>query len=191
MSEPGANVPRGGLTYADYAALPDDGKRYQLVEGELVVTPSPTDRHQAVVLRLAARLDEHAVRHSLGEVRIAPLDVLLDEHVVLQPDVLFVSNARAAIRREAHVAGAPDLCIEVLSPGTERLDRVRKAGLYERYRVSYYWIVDPVALTVEEYVLEGNAYVLRSRAGDDDPFRSALFPGLELRLASVCLPESR
>jgi Uma2 family endonuclease len=89
----------------------------------------------------------------LGQVFIAPLDVLLSDHVVLQPDLFFVSNERASIVRDANIAGAPDLCIEVLSPGTERLDRLRKTELYARFGVPHYWIIDLSARAIEEYVL--------------------------------------
>lgn len=117
MSEPGADAPRGGLTYADCAALPDDGRRYQLVEGELVVAPSPTRWRQQIVIGLASGLALHVEERDLGEVNVAPLDVILDEHTVVQPDVVFVSHARAGVLRDAKIEGAPDLCVEVVSPG--------------------------------------------------------------------------
>ena len=186
MSEPGGNRL---MTYADYAALPDDGHRYQLLEGELVMTPSPKARHQQVSLKLAARLLDHVEELGLGEVFDAPLDVTLDERNVVQPDILFVSKGRAGIRREDRIVGAPDLCVEILSPGTERIDRVRKLELYARFEVTHYWIVDLEARTIEEYVLSGDVYRVRSITGYDEPFRPAVFPGFEFRLSVVPLPE--
>ncbi len=191
MSGPGADAPRGGLTYADYAALPDDGKRYQLVEGELVVTPSPTRWHQQVILGLARALARHVEERDAGELNVAPLDVILDDHTVVQPDLVFVARAGAAVLRDANIEGPPDLCVEVLSPGTARLDRVRKLDLYARHGVPHSWIVDLTARTIEEYALDGDAYRVRSVAGNDDDFQPALFPGFAFRLATLGLPPPR
>ncbi len=188
MSEPTANAPRRRLTYADYAALPDDGQRYQLVEGELVVTPSPTSEHQIVVGAIHHRLCEHVERHGGGRVFVAPLDVVLEDGIVFQPDVFFVSSAHESIIRATNVRGAPDICIEVLSPGTERLDRVRKLELYARHGVGHYWIVDLAARSIEEYVLAGDVYRVRSVAGADDEFRPAALPGFVFRLPALGLP---
>ncbi len=184
MSEPGS---RRGLTYADYAALPDDGTRYQLVEGELFVNPSPTRWHQAVLSWLIETLRAHARRADLGTVYPAPLDVVLEDRTVFQPDVLFVSHARRHVLRAANVVGAPDLCVEILSPSTASLDRVRKRELYARHGVLHYWIVDLDARAIEEYVLDGTALTLRSRAGENETFRPAAFPGLELNLEDADL----
>jgi Uma2 family endonuclease len=186
MSEPGRDRL---LTYADYAVLPDDGQRYQLLEGELVMTPSPSRWHQEVSRELEFRLLAHVREHDLGEVFDAPLDVTLDDRNVVQPDILFVSKARAGILQGSRIIGAPDLCVEILSPGTERLDRVRKLELYARFDVTHYWIVDVVARTIEEYVLAGGVYRVRSVAAYDAPFRPTAFPGFEFRLSVVRLPE--
>ncbi len=139
MSEPGRDRL---LTYADYAALPDDGNRYQLLEGELVMTPSPRAWHQQVSYRLEFKLLAHVQEHDLGEMYHAPLDVTLDDHNVVQPDIFFISKERAGILQDGRILGAPDMCVEILSPGTVRLDRVRKLELYARFDVTHYWIVD-------------------------------------------------
>ena len=188
MSEPGAESPRGTMTYADYAVLPDDGRRYQLVEGELIVAPAPTTWHQLIQGEIYYRLRIHVDAKGLGHVLGAPLDVVLDDRNVLQPDVLFVSNERAAVLERKNVQGPPDLVVEVLSPGTERLDRVRKLGLYGRFGAAHYWIVDIDARAVEEYVLHGDVHRARSVTPFDEPFRPVLFPGFELRLGAVVLP---
>lgn len=182
MSESGA-APRG-MTYEEHAALPDDGRRYQLVEGERVVTPSPTSEHQRIAGEVYHRLRFHVDAHGLGEVFVAPLDVVLHERTALQPDVLFVATAdHAVLERGSVVFGAPTLCIEVLSPGTASFDRVRKLDLYARFGVAHCWIVDPAARTVEEYLRSGDRYRLVGVTGFDDGFRPALFPGLMLDLA--------
>ncbi len=186
MSEPGR---QRLLTYADYAALPDDGHRYQLLEGELVMTPSPNRWHQQVSAKLLSELLIHAEKLGLGVVFAAPLDVTLDDGNVVQPDILFVSKERSGILQGGRVIGAPDLCIEILSPGSERLDRVRKLELYARFDVTNYWIVDLGARTIEEYVLAGDVYRARSIAAYDGPFRPAALPGFEFRLNVVPLPD--
>ncbi len=189
MATPEGTEPRGRLTYADYASLPDDGRRYQLVEGELVVMASPNTRHQLIVGEIYYRLRQHVDAARIGRVMVAPLDVVLDDHNVLQPDVLFVSTERRGVVVPQNLRGAPDLCVEVLSPGTERLDRVRKLELYARFGVSHYWIVDLGARAIEEYVREGDVFRVRSVTSFDDPFRPALFPSFELSLSAVALPE--
>jgi Uma2 family endonuclease len=185
MSEPGRDRL---LTYADYAALPDDGHRYQLLEGELVMTPSPSAWHQAVSREIFVGLVQFVRLHGLGDVFSAPLDVTLSDRNVLQPDILFISKERTGILQGGRVLGAPDLCVEILSPGTERIDRVRKLELYARFDVTYYWIIDLEARTIEEYVLSGDVYRVRSITGYDEPFRPAVFPGFEFRLSVVPLP---
>jgi Uma2 family endonuclease len=186
MSEPGRDRL---LPYADYAALPDDGHRYQLLEGELVMTPSPNAWHQDVSRELEFRLLAWVREHGLGEVYYAPLDVVMDDHNVLQPDIFFVSNERAGIRQGGRILGAPDLCVEILSPGTERIDRVRKLGLYARFGVTHYWIVDLAARTIEEYALSGDVYRVHGVAGYDEPFRPEAIPGFEFKLSVVPLPD--
>ena len=186
MSEPGRDRL---LTYADYAALPDDGHRYQLLEGELVMTPSPRAWHQQVSYQLEFKLLAHVQEHDLGQMFHAPLDVTLDDHNVVQPDIFFISKERAGILQDGRILGAPDLCVEILSPGTVRLDRVRKLELYARFDVTHYWIVDLEARTIEEYALSGDVYRVRSIAGYDEPFRPAVFPGFEFTLNIVPLPD--
>jgi Uma2 family endonuclease len=186
MSEPGRDRL---LTYADYAALPDDGNRYQLLEGELVMTPSPNAWHQDVSRELEFRLLAWVREHRLGEIYYAPLDVVMEDHNVLQPDIFFVSNERAGIRQGGRILGAPDLCVEILSPGTERIDRVRKLGLYARFGVTHYWIVDLAARTIEEYAQSGDVYRVRSITGYDEPFRPEAIPGFEFKLSVVPLPD--
>jgi len=154
---------RALLTYSDYAALPDDGRRYELHWGELSVTPAPGVRHQRVILPLGSRLYEHVRAQGLGEVLVAPTDCVLSNVSVVQPDILFVATDRKAIISERGIEGAPTLVVEVLSPSTARLDRDRKMKLYAEHGVPYYWIVDPETRSVEAYTLTGTAYALAGR----------------------------
>jgi Uma2 family endonuclease len=154
---------KAGMTYQDYAALPDDGRRYELHDGELSVTPAPGRTHQAVVGRLFAILLEHVTTRELGEVYVSPFDTILSNTTVVQPDIVFIANDRLAILAERGVEGVPTLAVEVISPSTVRIDRVTKLALYARHAVPHCWIVDPVARTIETYALEGAAYRLDER----------------------------
>jgi Uma2 family endonuclease len=172
------------LTYEDYAALPNDGKRYEILDGELSVTAAPGRTHQRVILRLAAALDAHVTAHDLGEIYIAPFDVILADTTVVQPDIIFVARDRLAIFSQRGADGAPTLVIEVLSPSTTRNDRTTKLQLYARYSVAYYWIVDPERRVIEVYRPTAGAYGAPAMFGDD---LSDLppFDGLRLDPASL------
>jgi Uma2 family endonuclease len=153
---------RAVLTYRDYAALPDDGRRYELHRGELSVTPSPGTRHQRAIIALGSRLYDHVRARGLAEVFVAPTDCILSNVTVVQPDVLYVSTDRLAIISERGIEGAPTLVVEVLSPSTAHLDRDRKMNLYAEHGVPYYWIVDPESRSIEAYALARAEY---ARAG--------------------------
>jgi Uma2 family endonuclease len=178
-------VTRAILTYADYAALPDDGRRYELHEGELSVTPSPGTRHQRVTANLADALRHHVLDHRLGEVFIAPLDCLLSETTVVQPDIVFVDSREATRVSERGIEGPPTLAIEVLSPATEHIDRRRKPEIYADQGVPWYWIVDPVARVVEAYALDGRAYRPAGRLAGEQPAPLPPFDDLLLDPAAL------
>ncbi len=171
------------LTYDDLQSLPEDGCRYEILEGELTVTPAPTTAHQRISRNLEFVLHAHVMAGDLGEVFDAPIDVVFDRGTVMQPDLVFVSQARLGIVRERCIDGAPDLVIEILSPGTERRDRGAKQQIYERYGVTHYWRVDPASQSLTELVLREGAYVLRGAHGSGEDFRSLLFPELAIDLA--------
>ena len=154
---------RAVLTYGDYAALPDDGRHYELHRGELSVTPAPGTRHQEAVISLGSKLYEHVRSHGLGKVFVAPTDCILSSVTVVQPDILYVATDRLSIISERGIEGAPTLVVEVLSPSTASLDRERKVRLYAEHSVPYYWIADPDSRSVEAYALAGAAYALASR----------------------------
>ena len=126
MTQPGIK-----FTVDDYMTAPEE-KRYQLLDGEMVLAPSPTSRHQAIVRELSAALHRFVTEHELGQVWFAPLDVVLSDHDVAQPDLLYVSGARAGTVTEANIQGAPDLVAEVLSPDSTQHDRGYKRTLYGR-----------------------------------------------------------
>jgi Uma2 family endonuclease len=168
------------LTYEDYAALPDDGRRYELHEGELSVTPSPGSSHQATLLGLAVLLHGHVNARGLGKVFVAPLDCILDNATVVQPDLVFVETARMAVISERGVEGAPTLAVEIISPSSTAIDRRTKLQLYARYAVPYYWIVDPPARTIEAYQLGQGAYRVAGTLSGTTAAALPPFPDLTL-----------
>ena len=142
------------LTYEDYVLLPDDGRRYEIHDGELSVTPAPGRRHQWVVVKLTVALHEHVTARDLGEVYVSPFDVILADSTIVQPDLTFVAKDRLSVLADRGVQGSPTLAVEVISPYTGRIDRSTKLNLYARFGVPYYWIVDPEARTIDVYRLE-------------------------------------
>lgn len=175
------------LTYEDYCLIPEDGKRHEIIDGEEVVTPAPTTRHQRIVGRLYRLLADHAEGRVFGEVFVAPTDVILAADVIVQPDVLFVAADRAAIVRERGIEGAPDLVVEVVSPGSRRLDEVRKRLLYDRFGVEEYWVVDPELHAVKVYRRTDAGFVRAAELTADagDALTTPLLPGFEADLAGL------
>ncbi|HLQ30019.1 MAG TPA: Uma2 family endonuclease [Ktedonobacteraceae bacterium] len=159
---------QGYWTYKEYAALPDDGHHYEIVNGVLYMTPSPSIPHQKAVLRFSLHLFNHVEALGLGQVFVAPFDVELASNVIIQPDVAVVLNAGLEKVTESRIIGAPDLVVEVASPSTAGYDRRVKQDAYARAGVPEYWIADPVAYTVEVLVLEAGSYrsldIFRGRA---------------------------
>ena len=175
------------LTYDDYVNFPDDGRRHELIDGEHILTPSPLARHQRISSRLHLALGGHVQATRVGEVFYAPFDVILSDHDVVEPDLLFVSNERRGIVRD-WVRGAPDLAVEILSPSTRRLDEVRKLHLYDRFGVREYWVVDPDINTIKVYRRVADDTFPRAAelaAADDDILQTPLLPGFAVRLREL------
>lgn len=173
------------LTYEDYLKMPDDRTRKQIIGGDLYVTAAPSPLHQRVVVELTSILHAHAREHGLGTILVAPVDLVLSQVDVVQPDILFVAEANRHIIGAAAVQGVPDLVIEVLSPSTLKIDRDRKMDLYARAGIPEYWIVDPDSRAAELYRLAQGAYRLERCVPDDDVIRSTLFPGLAVGLHNI------
>ena len=169
------------LTYDDYCRTPE-GLRYELVEGDLRMVPSPNVFHQEISGRLYEKLLVWVRGQGLGVVYYAPMDVVLSEHNVVQPDLLYVSRERRGIIKEANIWGVPDLVVEILSPSTTQWDRVNKRQVYERFGVRELWFVDPVGRSIEvaarnETKLETLQVYLPGTA-----LQSLILPGLALSL---------
>lgn len=173
------------LTYHDYAALPDDGRRYELHDGALSVTPSPGTRHQRISANLGDMLRAYVKERGLGEVLYAPLDVILSETTVVQPDLVWIDASRRGLVTERGVEGPPALVVEILSPSSRTIDRVTKPHLYARHGVPHLWLVDPEARVVEAFALEGGRYVLLEQAVGPGPRGLPPFPDLRLVVASL------
>ncbi|MGH7164185.1 MAG: Uma2 family endonuclease [Nitrospiraceae bacterium] len=173
------------LTYRDYLLLPDDGKRYEILYGELFMTPAPTTRHQMIVGRLNHLLLAFLEPNPIGTVLVAPCDVVLSDTDIVQPDLLFVRNDGIARITEQNVQGPPDLVIEILSPGTAARDRELKRKRYEHFGVPEYWLIDPDLNTAEILRLESGQYRRISLGDRSTTLTSPLFPGLNLDLRSL------
>ncbi|HEX8358635.1 MAG TPA: Uma2 family endonuclease [Longimicrobium sp.] len=140
-------------TYAEFERLPDDGNRYEVIAGELVVSPSPRPKHQRALVRLTSALEDFTQEHGIGEVYIGPIDVIFGDGDYLEPDLAFVRRERAEIVSERGIEGAPDLVVEVISPSTALRDRGIKRERYALYGVPLYWVVDVDLRQMEVYRL--------------------------------------
>lgn len=172
------------FTYEDYLKTPDD-IRYELIEGELIMTPSPVPYHQRIVMNIGFKMEEFVKKNRIGKVFIAPCDVYLDNENVLQPDILFISNERANIIGEKNIQGAPDLVVEILSENSAYNDLIRKKKLYARFGVKEYWIVDPELKTLDIYTLKSNEFVPDRSFSENQILESSLLGGLKINLSEV------
>lgn len=176
--------PRLKFTVNDYMSLPGD-KRYQLLDGEMILAPSPTNRHQTIAGRLFVALDQFVQGRNIGWLWFAPFDVIFSDHDVAQPDMLFVSSERSSIVTEANIQGAPDLVVEILSPGTAEYDRGYKQALYGRHGVREYWLVDPDGDTVEVLTLGDQGLTLAATYRRGEVLASPLLEGMSLELDQI------
>ena len=154
----------GEWTVADLEALPDNGLRYELLDGTLLVTPSPTPRHQGAIVELTVLLRSACPPDH--RVFVAPLDWQPDGRTSLEPDLLVVRRDRIG---EKNITDAPTLVIEVLSPGTARIDRMIKFSRYAEGGIGQYWIVDPQVPSIKVYDLVDQAYALVAEGAGPDP----------------------
>lgn len=170
------------LTIADLELMPDDLNRYELVEGEILVSRSPGLTHQEILANLITIFMNYVSQHPVGKAYINP-GVILDNFNSVIPDIAFVSRARAAeIASGKHITGAPDLLVEIVSPGNEnaRRDRVVKRTIYEKYRVQEYWIVEPLTQCIEIYRLRDGSFEQVLTCSHDMEIMSPLLPGLAI-----------
>jgi Uma2 family endonuclease len=145
------NPARRGWSYAEFARLPDDGNRYEIIDGEVHVTPAPRSQHQQIIATLTALMLNFAWEHDLGWVLTGPINVFFGPGDYLEPDLIFVRHERAGIISERGVEAAPDLVVEVLSDSTAFRDRGIKRERYAHFGVAEYWIVDERNRRVEVF----------------------------------------
>jgi len=173
-------------TYDDYMQMPDDGKRYEILDGELIELPGPSLQHQRIIGCIFRILSEYVERHSLGEVFVAPTDVRLSPVNVVQPDVLFIGTANTGrLGNGMNVQGPPDLCVEILSPGTRGRDLAQKRDIYARFGVREYWLVDPDAESSMVLTLDAGRYVPLGEAKGDTLVPSRVLPALPVAAVTL------
>lgn len=167
-----------------YKILPE-GAPYQLIEGELIMTPAPNSRHQMISGNLFKKFSYFVDERKLGILLYSPIDVYLDDENAFQPDIIFISGDRKEIIKEDGIYGPPDLVIEILSPFTAHYDLKEKFRVYERSGVCEYWIVDPEMNSVEIYSNEKEHFSLIAKAEGEGEVKSVLLKGFKLTLEEV------
>ena len=171
-------------TYEDFALLPE-GAPYQLIGGQLVVSPSPSTAHQRILGRLFRWMASRVEASHAGEVLIAPVDVYLSDTDVYQPDLVVVLAGGAAVVEAHLIRGAPDLVVEILSPSTAYYDLRQKKTAYERFGVMEYWVVDPIERSVEVFTRVEGVFVLHERRAGAEVIRSPSLVGFQIELESL------
>ena len=176
--------PQIKLTYDDYAKTPED-ERYELIDGELIMVGAPNMEHQSIQVEIGWRVVTFVKDGDLGWVFNPPTDVLLTDHHVVQPDLIFVSREREHIITEANIQGAPDLVVEILSPSSATRDRQDKFDMYAMHGVAEYWMISPEARIVRVFLLRDGVFGEVGRYGDNDMLTSTTLEGLEIDLSEV------
>ena len=171
-------------TYEDYLKLEDD-KRYEIIEGELIEMPAPSVTHQRIVGRLFRLTSEFVEKKSLGEVFVSPIDVILSDTNVVQPDIVFVSKERSDIVQNRGIFGAPDLIMEVISPSTLKKDTEDKKRIYARFGVEELWLIFPGERAIEVFSLKGDEYEVCSFGYESSKVKSCLLKDFELNLEEL------
>jgi len=171
-------------TYEDYAKLPE-GASYQLIGGELIMTPAPTPYHQYISGNIYSILKEFVEKNNLGQLYYSPIDVYFEETETYQPDIIFISKERLNIIKETKIEGAPDLVIEILSPATAYYDLRKKFKIYEKHGVKEYWIVDPEEKSIEIYINEKQKFILVETKNKTGTIKSQLLKNFEIELEKI------
>lgn len=173
------------LTYDDLDVIPSEreGDRQELFDGELIVTPSPTPPHQRATLRLVRQVDAAVLRADIGELFVAPIDVVFAPKVVAVPDLVFVRRDNLGIVGPKAIVGVPDLIVEILSPSTRRRDLGIKKALYQRFGVPEYWTVDLTRRVVTACLLDDRRYRCLDHASG--ALRSTVVPGLDVDIVAL------
>ena len=166
------------VTAQDYRSLPQSGEQYQLIEGDLHMAPAPNRFHQDISRNILLSIANYLETHPVGIIYSAPFDVYLNDVNVFQPDLVFITRENFGVLTDAGVEGVPDLIVEILSPGTAKLDRNPKPRVYAESGVRELWLIDPEAGSVAVYYLQKNALQPAAVYSAEDRFTSNFFPGL-------------
>lgn len=172
-------------TYQDYFNLPDDGPRYELINGELVMTPAPNTMHQNIIVKMIYEIERFLQQQKIGKLFCAPTDVKFSDSNILQPDIFFISKERSGIITEKMINGTPDVIIEILSPGTAYYDLLEKKEIYEQSGVAEYWIVDPKKLRIDVYRNVGQSFELNQRVESEGVAKSFVIKGFEANIENI------
>jgi len=175
----------GVFTYEDYIQLPDNGKRYEIIDGELYMIPAPSLGHQRTIRRFLYAIEDFLQDNPVGEVFPAPTDVIFSDINILQPDIVFIGKERFAILTRENIQGAPDLVIEVLSTGTQKRDRTLKLNIYSKFGVPEYWMANHDRATVEIWRRKGKKLVFQATLDKTQILTTPLLPGLEIKLEKI------
>lgn len=178
-------LPARPLTYEDYCEIPEDGNRYEILDGELFVTPAPRPKHQVVLGNLHLLLRLHVDGRRLGTVFLSPIDLILSRTNVAQPDLVFVAAGRESIVTDRAIESPPDLAVEIVSPSSRRQDRKTKFAIYARFGIPHYWILDPEERTFEVFGIAAGGYELLRKVSGDGVLSPEPFPDLGLDLAKL------
>ena len=173
------------VSYEDILSLGETNQRIELFDGDLVMAAMPALYHQRIATQLTLLVGPYIVKNDVGVLYGAPIDVVISEYVVFQPDMSFVQKSRLHICEKERMTAAPDLVVEILSPSTEKRDRSIKLREYARGGATEYWIVSPESREIEVYCISPNGFQHVQTFGDQDTFNTSLFPNLHFRVQEV------
>jgi len=174
-------------TYEDFLLFPDDGKRHELIDGEHIMSPSPFTKHQRILVNLTRIMSTFLWQHRIGQMFVAPMDVVLSDTDVVEPDLLFIASEHVSIITEKHIMGVPDLVVEIISTGSRKTDEIIKRRLYEQFGVKEYWIVDPELESVKVYRRQEAGFVRLAELSVENggALTTPLLPGLTIPLSDI------
>jgi len=171
--------------YQDWLKLPEDSSGLEIINGELVMSPSPTTRHQKIVVQLSFLMSLFLEQKNSGTMFVAPMDVVLDNNQIVQPDLLYIRPERTSIITEKNIQGAPDLIVEIISPSTAYRDMFDKKDIYEKFAVREYWIIDPMRYWLELFALKDGRYETIQRLEKSCRVQSVVLRGLGLKIEKL------
>lgn len=176
---------QGHWTYEAYAALPEDGNRYEIMQGVLMMAPAPEPAHQGIAEEINSYLRSQILYTGRGLVLTSPIDVVLSEHTTVQPDVLVLLKEHLNRLQKKRIVGIPDLAVEVISPSSAAYDRLVKYNVYERMRVPEYWLVNIDEQTIEVFVLEADTYSSLGVFQGDQSLVSRIVPEITIPVSQL------